>query len=566
MFSTVLKEVSGYFDRRFMISLFFPSLFFWLGLIAIYYSNSDITNLLSDWSGQGILQQAIQIVVGTAWIVFFASFLDSQLLWIFRQFEGYWNWPIAWLRRRRTSYYQEKLERETSYQNIYYGYAMSPQEPDYKKYVMPTRLGNILRNAELYPYLRYNMDAVLLWPRLYPVLPESFAKTFDATKASLDFVVIVSALSILFAFTAGGLVLAINGPIWLFLLCFLGGFLLAWLAYRSALGTAVAYGQLIKSAFDLYKANLLKQMGYKAPSSQAQEQKAWKNLRQMIYQNDWQDQEILPYLTAEEKKEEPEPPAPPLWKRLVSWISSKLKRETSPPPTDSPPPPPIPKTTPTTSPAQATPQSTSNYSSTSSARTRWLIDWQKLIVVGLIILLAGAGVLWLNANQTIQSLTVPTQNLPAYYLLSAADVTTKVVKNAEIPKDALPVSALAASRYTNQPLASGQTIQESHLLPMTNSALVSDTVPVSIPATPALAFNGQLAPGAMVTVWAITDSGQAEPLIDELLVLDVQKVDGQGETVGNLSPYVIVLAVPRPKQAEVLTAAATGSLSLTLAP
>ena len=41
-----------------------------------------------------------------------------------------------------------------------------PSQPDQ---VMPTALGNVLRNAELHPRDRYGIDAVLTWPRLYPL-------------------------------------------------------------------------------------------------------------------------------------------------------------------------------------------------------------------------------------------------------------------------------------------------------------------------------------------------------------------------------------------------------------
>jgi hypothetical protein len=95
---------------------------------------------------------------------------------------------------------------------------------------------------------------------------------------------------------------------------------------------------------------------------------------------------------------------------------------------------------------------------------------------------------------------------------------------------------------------------------------VVDTIVVSIPATAAMTYNRQLAPGAIVTVWTITDTGKAEPLLDEVLVLDVQTVEGQSETEDNTLPYVIILAVPSPKRAELITAVAANSLILTLAP
>ncbi len=160
----------------------------------------------------------------------------------------------------------------------------------------------------------------------------------------------------------------------------------------------------------------------------------------------------------------------------------------------------------------------------------------------------------------------PVRDLPVYHLITAADVITKTVPVSAAPEKPVSASVAPDLRYAQQPLTAGQAIQESQIVPVSSQTLISDTVPVSLPATPAMAFNGRLAPGAIVTVWTVTDTGQAQPLLDEALVLDVQKVEMQSESDENAFPYVVVLAVPRPKQAELLTTIATGSLMLTLAP
>src|SRR5260370_7047529 len=93
----------------------------------------------------------------------------GSVLWFY---EGYWGFPGAkllikfgknfhWTTLRRLA--QRKNDQE-AYWEIYHFYPM----PEYGvEKVMPTRLGNILKNAELYPHERYNIDSVLVWPRLY---------------------------------------------------------------------------------------------------------------------------------------------------------------------------------------------------------------------------------------------------------------------------------------------------------------------------------------------------------------------------------------------------------------
>ena len=46
--------------------------------------------------------------------------------------------------------------------------------------VVPTRLGNILKASELYANQRYGLDPVLIWSRLYGLLPESAIATVRA--------------------------------------------------------------------------------------------------------------------------------------------------------------------------------------------------------------------------------------------------------------------------------------------------------------------------------------------------------------------------------------------------
>jgi len=193
-------------------------------------------------------------------------------------------------------------------------------------------------------------------------------------------------------------------------------------------------------------------------------------------------------------------------------------------------------------------------------RASWLI-WLSLAVI------IGVSAYAISRRQpATTTVWVPIRDLPAYHLIMAADVTTKTIKTSEEPKTVVPASTSLALRYTLQPLPAGRTIQESQLVPVTDTALISDTMPVSIPATAAMTYNSQLASGAIVTIWTVTDTGKAEPLLAEALVLDVQQVNGQSEMEGNILPYVIVLAVPSPKQAELITTVASDSLILTLTP
>jgi hypothetical protein len=327
MFTNVLSQITGRLDSRFILTLFFPSLVFWGGLTAVYASTSGLEAAITQWRAQNVDIQLMQIIIALAWVTFFAYLLGNQLIWLTKQFEGYWGW-IPFIGRRlanmRRKYYQKVLKRlDTAdhYESIYYGFPF-PDEPEA---VMPTRLGNILKNSEQYAYKRYDMDAVLLWPRLYAVLPEGFIKTLDGAKTSLDFMLVVSTLGSLFALLAGIYLVVTSGPWWLFLFCFAGGWIVAYLAYRSALEAAVTYGQLIKSAFDLYKDALRQQLGYERSKSLEEERAFWAAVYDLIYRGEAGDPDKLQYpgVNEEQSSAQPEPVQP--W--LTRWLQSLLGRK-----------------------------------------------------------------------------------------------------------------------------------------------------------------------------------------------------------------------------------------------
>ncbi|NET72314.1 MAG: hypothetical protein F6K62_15675 [Sphaerospermopsis sp. SIO1G2] len=149
--------------------------------------------------------------------------------------------------------------------------------------VMPTRLGNILKNAELYPLSRYKIDTVLIWPRLYSLLPQDFKQILERARSSLELMVTISALSGMFAIFSSVYLLVVKASGFLFLGCFWGGLLLAWFSYQGALGNAIVYAQQIKVAFDLYRNELLRQMLFPLPETHQEEQELWEEVCRFIY-------------------------------------------------------------------------------------------------------------------------------------------------------------------------------------------------------------------------------------------------------------------------------------------
>jgi len=191
-------------------------------------------------------------------------------------------------------------------------------------------------------------------------------------------------------------------------------------------------------------------------------------------------------------------------------------------------------------------------------------DWQKWLLALVVLTLTLGGTFYLfSLNQPVTTLYVPGKDFSTYHLISASDLVTTTLPTAVLPSKSLLQGSDLVGRYTIQPLSAEKPVTEAQLVPVVDEKYVLDTTAVSIPATAAMAYNGQLTSSAIVTVWAVTNTGQAEPLLDEALVLDVQKVE-QSESEANTNTYAIVLAIPRLKQAELLTAVTNHTIWFTI--
>jgi hypothetical protein len=357
MFTTVLKEITGYLDRRFILAVFLPSLILWTLGGGLWVNTHHLAQIIQMWSQQPTVIQGFYILLFLAWVTFFAFLLANCLTALTKLYEGYWEW-IPWhegITQRRKQRYQEELayldetskvlairqeilkqqveqleiqleigpvgqdqeavkrelddsqaqlnrvtvESKSVYEEMYLYYP-PPTRPDA---VLPTRLGNILKSAELYPYLRYRIDAVLIWPRLYTLLPETFSKVLADSESSLDLMLVVSFLSYCVAIIGGGYLLLTQAAVSLFLLTFWGGLLVGWLGYRGALEAALAYGQLIKTAFDLHRGAVIKALGLKAPISLKEEQMLWDNIDKYLYRNFLENPAVYQYAANEPPKD-----------------------------------------------------------------------------------------------------------------------------------------------------------------------------------------------------------------------------------------------------------------------
>lgn len=298
----LLSAISGQFTKSLILGALFPAAVFvllWLVFVAPLLPPGFILSappaLEADWS-------VLSITFVTLVLTGLLYNLDTPII---KLYEGY-PWKDSWLgrklcevqRARRNTLVQrkdvlfeltdnksvveyERLERERSEIRL----ELPRSFPDRPDLVLPTRLGNIIRAFERYPSIQYGVEAITVWPRLVAVIPPGYSSALADARTTLTFLLNLSLLSALLAVAtmAAGLADLPPSPftrVLLPALCFSGASV--WL-YRQSFGAAHAWGAQVRGAFDLYRWELLKQMGYRQqPRTREEERKLWKQLTWQI--------------------------------------------------------------------------------------------------------------------------------------------------------------------------------------------------------------------------------------------------------------------------------------------
>jgi hypothetical protein len=129
--------------------------------------------------------------------------------------------------------------------------------------VRATALGNALAAMEDRAGADYGLDAVVAWPRLYPLLGDKVRAVVDDLRDGMDAAVRLAATGALTSAVAVGLLAWHSGLITLLALAPLA---VAMFAYLAAVRAALAYGEAVQVSFDLHRFDLLTVMHMEIPS------------------------------------------------------------------------------------------------------------------------------------------------------------------------------------------------------------------------------------------------------------------------------------------------------------
>jgi hypothetical protein len=121
----------------------------------------------------------------------------------------------------------------------------------------PTGLGNALTAMEDLAGRTYGLDAVVAWPRLYPLLGPPVKAIVDDRRDTLDGAARLAVSAAVACMASAGL-LAVHGGPWLLLP--LAPAAAAVVAYHGAVQAAIAFGEAVHVAFDLHRGQLFDAM------------------------------------------------------------------------------------------------------------------------------------------------------------------------------------------------------------------------------------------------------------------------------------------------------------------
>ncbi len=291
----MFSELPKLFDRNFALGYFLPSTLYLLATLYLL----DKFNLISNVTNQ--LQ--MDLLTGTS-AIGLTSWLISILLLgtnrsIYRLLEGYgkinplklflgiekWKYKRALreLENLDDKYrnFQEKDEPipvEVRIKRNRTMQLLAEKFPDGIEWLLPTPFGNVIRAFEVYPRVVYGIEAIQGWNRLLAVIPKDYQDLIDNAKAQVDFWVNLGVLSVLSLFE------------FLTLSVFLGksmapefiipASILVFISASRAEGTAILWGELVKSSFDVFLPKLKKELDLSM--SQENERNLWTQFSQAI--------------------------------------------------------------------------------------------------------------------------------------------------------------------------------------------------------------------------------------------------------------------------------------------
>lgn len=296
MFSSITKIA----DKNFVIGFLLPVVLATVVFLFLFRDTTTFEPIYESTFGQTALPDLTLLALAITAIAILLMLLNRGL---YRMLEGY-VWPLK--REKAAETYrtilsgdQSEIAQEWSavknkthaapaefYERWRELLLRFPNRPDL---VLPTRFGNAIRAFETYSHHNYGAESIALWLRLLAVVPKEFMAVIDDARARVDFFVNTWFLAIVVAsLSLARFVLGLTAttpaelsPVFPAVGVF--AVLVAWGAYEGAVAAARAWGESVKTAFDLYLPKLANQLGYELPATAAERKRFWEAVTTMVF-------------------------------------------------------------------------------------------------------------------------------------------------------------------------------------------------------------------------------------------------------------------------------------------
>lgn len=278
-----------------------PAVVFWLGGIAAWVvGGGDLEGLTAWLEARTTVEQIALLLAGLVAVLASGLAVDRMTFPLLRLLEGYWPSALSALRRHRLAALSAKVaEEDRNWQRLAPTVLGTPElaspddvaaftELDQRRRrrpadpgaLLPTHIGNILRAAERWPGDKYGLDAVVVWPRLWLLLPDTTRSALATARTGLDRSVAAVVWGALF--TLFGLWTAWAIPV---------GILVAAVAVRLWVPSrAEVFSDLLEAAFDLHRTLLYQELRFPLPENPKQERLRGQQLTRYLWRGSDDDE------------------------------------------------------------------------------------------------------------------------------------------------------------------------------------------------------------------------------------------------------------------------------------